>query len=56
MCDDEAEAYGSRRTDRLDSIRVVSDCVGLIESKLRVLKEFVAQRLGWLIINYTVPK
>jgi septal ring factor EnvC (AmiA/AmiB activator) len=45
-CDDEAESYASRRNDRLDSIRVVSDCVGLIESKIRVLKEFVAQRLG----------
>jgi len=45
-CDDEADAYASRRSDRLDSIKVVSDCVGIIESKIRVLKEFVAQRLG----------
>jgi len=46
QCDDEAEAYASRRSDRLESIQIVSECVGLIESKIRVLKEFVAQRLG----------
>jgi hypothetical protein len=46
QCDDEGDAYFERRQDRADNLRTISDAIGLIESKLRILKEFVKQRLG----------
>jgi chromosome segregation ATPase len=45
-CDDEAEAYGARKADRQADISEVSECLGLVESKIRILKQFVNQRLG----------
>jgi len=45
-CDDEADAYSARKADRQADISEVSECLGLVESKIRVLKQFVNQRLG----------
>lgn len=45
-CDDEADAYNNRRDARGEDIGEVSECLGLVESKIRVLKQFVSQRLG----------
>jgi len=46
VCDDESENYAARRSDRIEDIGIVSECIGLIESKIRILRQFVAQRLG----------
>jgi hypothetical protein len=46
-CDDEADAYARRKADRGADISEVSECLGLVESKIRVLKQFVNQRLGF---------
>lgn len=47
VCDDEADAYARRKADRQADISEVSECLGLVESKIRVLKQFVNQRLGF---------
>jgi chromosome segregation ATPase len=47
VCDDETDAYNRRRADRQADIDEVSECLGLVESKIRVLKQFVNQRLGF---------
>lgn len=45
--DDETDAYNRRRSDRQEDIGEVSEALGLVESKVRTLKQFVNQRLGF---------
>lgn len=45
--DDETDTYNNRRADRQSDLGEVSEALGLVESKIRVLKQFVNQRLGF---------
>jgi phage host-nuclease inhibitor protein Gam len=45
-CDDEAESYADRRQERTAKLSVISDSIGVVEQNIRVLKDFVKQRLG----------
>jgi predicted nucleic acid-binding Zn-ribbon protein len=45
-CDDEADGYADRRADRTERLTVVSETIALVERNIRVLKDFVNQRLG----------
>lgn len=44
FCDSAASAYAKRREARSDQLDVLSDAIGLLTSKIRLLKKFVSDR------------
>nr|AWX67865.1 trichocyst matrix protein T2-A [Philasterides dicentrarchi]QEE82883.1 trichocyst matrix protein T2-A [Philasterides dicentrarchi] len=45
-CDDANVAYAKRRESRNDEREVVSDAIGLLQSKLRTFRQYVSERMG----------